>query len=282
MAVEGKVVEVKRGEPVPAHVGVGDVVVVQPDHGGPKFGMPHAEVTVSALSSEWPFPMCCSCVLPDRCTLDQGLCCYACWCAVCAHAEVAEQNGIRGLCRQKEWYKQCGIITGVYLLAGYFIMPICAIPTMLVVPWIMTAYGTQVRDGVKRKWGLPDDECCGPTCTTYLPGYIGIFYCVPILFPNQDQCAAYQMLYFMKKQGATAPVCPCYKHVCVHCSPPVDGAAADKYQREVLRIGSNLRDVDDHGLEHVVDGLHNDAQKGDLFKNQNTIDDETVTTTQPT
>ena len=282
MAVEGTVVEVKRGEPVPAHVGVGDVVVVQPDHGGPKFGMPHAEVTVSALSSEWPFPMCCSCVLPDRCTLDQGLCCYACWCAVCAHAEVAEQNGIRGLCRQKEWYKQCGIITGVYLLAGYFIMPICAIPTMLVVPWIMTAYGTQVRDGVKRKWGLPDDECCGPTCTTYLPGYIGIFYCVPILFPNQDQCAAYQMLYFMKKQGATAPVCPCYKHVCVHCSPPVDGAAADKYQREVLRIGSNLRDVDDHGLEHVVDGLHNDAQKGDLFKNQNTIDDETVTTTQPT
>ena len=282
MAVEGTVVEVKRGEPVPAHVAVGDVVVVQPDHGGPKFGMPHAEVTVSALSSEWPFPMCCSCVLPDRCTLDQGLCCYACWCAVCAHAEVAEQNGIRGLCRQKEWYKQCGIITGVYLLAGYFIMPICAIPTMLVVPWIMTAYGTQVRDGVKRKWGLPDDECCGPTCSTYLPGYIGIFYCVPILFPNQDQCAAYQMLYFMKKQGAPAPVCPCYKHVCVHCSPPVDGAAADKYQREVLRIGSNLRDVDDHGLEHVVDGLHNDAQKGDLFKNQNTIDDETVTTTQPT
>ena len=60
MAVEGTVVEVKRGEPVPAHVAVGDVVVVQPDHGGPKFGMPHAEVTVSALSSEWPFPMCCS------------------------------------------------------------------------------------------------------------------------------------------------------------------------------------------------------------------------------
>ena len=279
MAVEGTVVEVKRGEPVPAHVAVGDVVVVQPDHGGPKFGMPHAEVTVSALSSEWPFPMCYSCVLPDRCTLDQGLCCYACLCSVCAHAEVAEQNGIRGLCRQKEWYKQCGIIVGVYLLAGAFIMPIIS---WLFVPWIMTAYGTQVRDGVKRKWGLPDDECCGPTCSTYLPGYIGIFYCVPILFPNQDQCAAYQMLYFMKKQGAPAPVCPCYKHVCVHCSPPVDGAAADKYQREVLKIGSNLRDMDDHGLEHVVDGLHNDAQKGDLFKNQNTIDDETVTTTQPT
>ena len=281
MAVEGTVVEVKRGEPVPAHVAVGDVVVVQPDHGGPKFGMPHAEVTVSALSSEWPFPMCCSCVLPDRCTLDQGLCCYACWCAVCAHAEVAEQNGIRGLCRQKEWYKQCGIITGVYLLAGYFIMPICAIPTMLVVPWIMTAYGTQVRDGVKRKWGLPDDECCGPTCTTYLPGYIGIFYCVPILFPNQDQCAAYQMLYFMKKQGATAPVCPCYKHVCVHCSPPVDGAEEDKYQRISQNMGKTLREADQHILEDLSDNLHKDVAEGDPFKNQNTKD-ETVTTTQPT
>ena len=112
MAVEGEVVvvksvEVKRGEPVPAHVVVGDVVVVQPDHGGPKFGMPHAEVTVSALSSEWPFPMCLSCLLPDRCTRDQGLCCYACWCVYCAHAEVAEQNDIRGLLGQKEWYKQC-------------------------------------------------------------------------------------------------------------------------------------------------------------------------------
>ena len=279
MAVEGTVVEVKRGEPVPAHVAVGDVVVVQPDHGGPKFGMPHAEVTVSSLSSEWPFPMCCSCVLPDRCTLDQGLCCYACWCAVCAHAEVAEQNGIRGLCRQKEWYKQCTIIVSAYLLAGYFIMPIIS---CLFVPCIMLAYGTQVHDGVKRKWGLPDDECCGPTFTTYLPGYIGIFYCVPILFPNQDQCSAYQMLYFMKKQGAPAPVCPCYKFVCVHCSPPVDGADADKYQREFLKLGSNLRDLDDHVMEHIVDDLHKDTKNGEPFKNQNTKDEETVTTTQPT
>ena len=40
--------------------------------------------------------------------------------------------------------------------------------------------------------------------------------------------------------------------------------------------------MDDHGLEHIVDDIHVDAQKGDLFKNQNTKDDETVTTTQPT
>ena len=231
MAVEGTVVEVKRGEPVPAHVAVGDVVVVQPDHGGPKFGMPHAEVTVSSLSSEWPFPMCYSCVLPDRCTLDQGLCCYACCCTVCAHAEVADQNGVHGLLRQKEWYKQCTVILCASILPYYLCA--CTLP-FIWAPCIMLAYGTQVRDGVKRKWGLPDDECCGPTWTTYLPVYISLYYC-PILFPNQASCAAYQMLYFMKKQGAPAPECPCYKHVCVHCSPPVDGAAADKYQREVLK-----------------------------------------------
>ena len=278
MAVEGKVVEVKRGEPVPAHVAVGDVVVVQPDHGGPKFGMPHAEVTVSSLSSEWPFPMCYSCVLPDRCTLDQGLCCYACCCTVCAHAEVAEENGVHGLLRQKEWYKQCTVILCASILPYYLCA--CTLP-FIWAPCIMLAYGTQVRDGVKRKWGLPDDECCGPTWTTYLPAYISL-YCCPILFPNQAPCAAYQMLYFMKKQGAPAPECPCYKHVCVHCSPPVDGAAADKYQREVLKIGSNLRDMDDHATEHIADALHGDAQKGDLFKKQNTKDGETVTTTQPT
>ena len=278
MAVEGKVVEVKRGEPVPAHVAVGDVVVVQPDHGGPKFGMPHAEVTVSALSSEWPFPMCYSCVLPDRCTLDQGLCCYACCCTVCAHAEVAEENGVHGLLRQKEWYKQCTVILCASILPYYLCA--CTLP-FIWAPCIMLAYGTQVRDGVKRKWGLPDDECCGPTWTTYLPVYISLYYC-PILFPNQASCAAYQMLYFMKKQGAPAPECPCYKQVCVHCSPPVDGAAADKYQREVLKIGSNLRNMDDHSMENIADNVHGDAQKGDLFKNQNTKDGETVTTTQPT
>ena len=274
MAVEGKVVEVKRGEPVPAHVAVGDVVVVQPDHGGPKFGMPHAEVTVSSLSSEWPFPMCYSCVLPDRCTLDQGLCCYACCCTVCAHAEVADQNGVHGLLRQKEWYKQCTVILCASILPYYLCA--CTLP-FIWAPCIMLAYGTQVRDGVKRKWGLPDDECCGPTWTTYLPAYISLYYC-PILFPNQATCAAYQMLYFMKKQGAPAPECPCYKYVCVHCSPPVDGAEEDKYQRISQNMGKTLREADQHILEDLSDNLHKDVAEGDPFKNQNTKD-ETVTTT---
>ena len=277
MAVEGTVVEVKRGEPVPAHVAVGDLVVVQPDHGGPKFGMPHAEVTVSALSSEWPFPMCYSCVLPDRCTLDQGLCCYACCCTVCAHAEVADQNGVHGLLRQKEWYKQCTVILCASILPYYLCA--CTLP-FIWAPCIMLAYGTQVRDGVKRKWGLPDDECCGPTWTTYLPVYISLYYC-PILFPNQASCAAYQMLYFMKKQGAPAPECPCYKYVCVHCSPPVDGAEEDKYQRISQNMGKTLREADQHILEDLSDNLHKDVAEGDPFKNQNTKD-ETVTTTQPT
>ena len=185
MAVEGEVVEVKRGT-----------------------CMPRAEVTVSALSSEWPFPMCLSCVLPDRCTRDQGLCCYACWCALCAHAEVAEQNGIRGLLFQKQWYLQCSVILCANLLAWVFCSPCCS---CIWAPCIMTAYGTQVRRAVKRKHGLPDDECCGPTCSTYLPAYLSL-RCVPILFPNQTQCAAYQMLYFMRyTQKGPAPECRCLR-----------------------------------------------------------------------
>ena len=129
---------VPPGQPVPEHVAVGHVISVQPNSHPivPSFGMPHAEVTVSALKSEWPFPMPFSCIMPNACSKDQGLCCYACWCAVCAHAEVAEQNGIRGLCRQKEWYKQCSIIVAAYLISGAFIMPLIS---WLFVPCIMLA-----------------------------------------------------------------------------------------------------------------------------------------------
>ena len=251
MAVEGEVVEVKRGT-----------------------CMPRAEVTVSALSSEWPFPMCLSCVLPDRCTRDQGLCCYACWCAVCAHAEVAEQNGIRGLLFQKQWYLQCTVILCANLLAWVFCSPCCS---CIWAPCIMTAYGTQVRRAVKRKYGLPDDECCGPTCSTYLPAYLSI-RCVPILFPNQTQCAAYQMLYFMRyTRKGPAPECPCYKYCCVHCSPPAAGAEEDKYQRVSRQVGKTLRSADHHILEDLTDNLHNDVQDGSPFAK-----DDAVTTTQPT
>ena len=278
MAVEGTVVEVKRGAPVPAHVAVGDVVVVQPDHGGPKFGMPHAEVTVSALSSEWPFPMCYSCVLPNRCTLDQGLCCYACCCTVCAHAEVAEENGVHGLLRQKEWYKQCTVILCASILPYYLCA--CTLP-FIWAPCIMLAYGTQVRDGVKRKWGLPDDECCGPTWTTYLPVYISLYYC-PILFPNQASCAAYQMLYFMKKQGARPRSARATSTSASTARPRSTARRRINTNGRSSKIGSNLRNMDDHSMENIADNVHGDAQKGDLFKNQNTKDGETVTTTQPT
>ena len=49
---------VPPGQPVPGHVAVGHVISVQPNSHPivPSFGMPHAEVTVAALKSEWPFP----------------------------------------------------------------------------------------------------------------------------------------------------------------------------------------------------------------------------------
>ena len=60
-------------------------------------------------------------------------------------------------------------------------------------PCVYTAYHTNVRDGIKHKYGLPDDELCGATtCTTYLPNYL------PGILPDCTVCAAYQLAYFMK------------------------------------------------------------------------------------
>ena len=43
-----------------------------------------------------------------------------------------------------------------------------------------------------------------------------------------------------------------------------------------------MREADHHAMEDLSDNLHHDVQDGDPFKNQNTKDGETVTTTQPT
>ena len=251
--VEGTVI--KKGEPMPATVAVGHVVIVQPDHRVPTFGVPHAQVTVSALKSDWPFPMCCACVLPDRCTQDQGLCCYAYWCSLCAHAEIAAQNDIGGLCGHNEWYGQCCAVWCA-MYGAFFLCEQCC--SCLWAPCIATAYQTQVRDGVKRKYGLPDDELCGSTMTTYLPAYFGLM-CVPLIFPNHSQCAAYQMLYSMKSR-APAPECCCYKYVCSHCSPPVDGPE-DKYETAARKIGSSLREADHHALEKLADSAHSSTNE---------------------
>ena len=78
------------------------MVRVQPNHGrggraaAKAFGMPHAEVSVRSLKSEWPFPIGCSILPTAYCWKDCGLCCYAVSCPLCVHAEVAVQNDIKG------------------------------------------------------------------------------------------------------------------------------------------------------------------------------------------
>ena len=80
------------------------MVRVQPNHGrggraaAKAFGMPHAEVSVRSLKSEWPFPIGCSILPTAYCWKDCGLCCYAVSCPLCAHAELAVQNDIKGFC----------------------------------------------------------------------------------------------------------------------------------------------------------------------------------------
>ena len=69
----------------------------------------------------------------------------------------------------------------------------------------------------------------------------------------------------------------CYKHVCVHCSPPAAGAEEDKYQRVSRQVGRTLRSADHHILEDLTDNLHHDVQDGSPFAK-----DDAVTTTQPT
>ena len=132
----------------------------------------------------------------------------------------------------------------------------------------MTAYGTQVRDGVKRK-------CRRPARRRGLrhhhpvhvpPAYFG-FYCVPIIFPNHTQCAAYQMLYFMRyTRKGPAPECPCYKYCCVHCSPPAAGAEEDKYQRVTRKVGKTLRGADHHAMEELSDKHHRRPGRGPVQK----------------
>ena len=214
---------VPPGQPVPGHVAVGHVISVQPNSHPivPSFGMPHAEVKVAALKSEWPFPMPCSCCMPNVCSKDQGLCCYACCCTVCAHAEIAEMNDIEGLFKQKEWWKQTAVVCSLWCCI-YTVGEVALGLGLCFAPCLCTAYYTQIRDGVKHKYGLPNDEFCGSyTYTTYLPYICGSCCCCLPICPNCNSCAAYQMAYFMKYN---APVkkefkSPCYTLLCSICSP---------------------------------------------------------------
>ena len=115
--------------------------------------------------------------------------------------EVAEQNGIRGLLFQKQWCLQCTVILCANLLAWVFCSPCCS---CIWAPCIMTAYGTQVRRAVKRKHGLPDDECCGPTCST----------CPPLPTSASDACRSSSRI------KRSAPPTRCSLHEVRRRAPP--------------------------------------------------------------
>ena len=69
-----------------------------------------------------------------------------------------------------------------------------------------------MRDAVKRKYGLPDDELCGTTtCTSYLPSYVPL-----VFFPECTACAGYQMAYYMKHEAPNKSdfQCCCYTTFC--------------------------------------------------------------------
>ena len=64
--------------------------------------LPQQKVEVVATNSAWSLSMPLS-VFPflGNCRDDPALCCYACCFPTCIHAEIAEYNGIEGLCHTK-------------------------------------------------------------------------------------------------------------------------------------------------------------------------------------
>ena len=209
------------------------MVRVQPNHGrggraaAKAFGMPHAEVSVRSLKSEWPFPIGCSILPTAYCWKDCGLCCYAVACPLCVHAEVAVQNDIKGFCGAESMMMQILGVLGIESLVFPFAMCAGCLLTCGLAPWVGVtlcgivrgAYHTQIRDGFKHKYGLPDDEFCfSYTMTTYV-----CWTCPGIL--DCTSCAAYQMAYFMKYDAPNKQdlECCCYKMLCLPmCSPSED------------------------------------------------------------
>jgi hypothetical protein len=134
--------------------------------------LPQQKVEVVATNSAWSLSMPLA-VLPfvGNCRDDPALCCYACCFPTCLHAEIAEYNGIEGLCHTKSACAQavcvectvCSLFAAQILTAG-------ACPFTCCIPCVYTAYHTMVRDAFKRKYGLPDDEFFGGhlTWSSYL------------------------------------------------------------------------------------------------------------------
>ena len=89
--------------------------------------LPQQKVEVVATNSAWSLSMPLA-VLPfvGNCRDDPALCCYACCFPTCLHAEIAEYNGIEGLCHTKSACAQavcvectvCSLIAAQILTAG--------------------------------------------------------------------------------------------------------------------------------------------------------------------
>ena len=163
--------------------------------------LPQQKVEVVATESAWSLGMPLA-VFPflGNCRDDPALCCYACCFPVCLHAEIAEYNGIEGLCHTKSALAQAccvectafSMIASFPLSGGLCFPLLCCVPstrgarTTVGVPsdlgrrvapdprgepsaapyrfhrrCVYTAYFTMVRDAFKRKYGLPDDEFFG-------------------------------------------------------------------------------------------------------------------------
>ena len=90
--------------------------------------LPQQKVEVVATNSAWSLSMPLA-TLPfvGNCRDDPALCCYACCFPTCLHAEIAEYNGIEGLCHTKSACAQavCVECTVCSLVAAGVVIPVC-------------------------------------------------------------------------------------------------------------------------------------------------------------
>ena len=98
--------------------------------------LPQQKVEVVATNSAWSLSMPLA-VFPflGNCRDDPALCCYACCFPTCLHAEIAEYNGIEGLCHTKSALAQacCVECTAWSMVAGTFLSG-CLCPCVCCVP----------------------------------------------------------------------------------------------------------------------------------------------------
>ena len=161
------------------------------------------------------------------------------------------------------------------LVRWHLLQPVLA---WLWAPCIMTAYGTQVRDGVKRKYGLPDDEVCGTTTCPRTSPPTSVSTRADHL-PESHAVRRLQMYFMRYTRKGPAPSA----RATVLLRPLLAAGrrrGGDKYQRVTRKVGKTLREADHHAMEDLTTTFITTSD-GDPFKNQNTKDDA-VTTAQPT